>query len=50
MVLPGKSLDEYVGTYELAEKFLLYVRRINDGLLHPGHRTRCVPDFSVGAQ
>jgi CubicO group peptidase (beta-lactamase class C family)/ATP-dependent Clp protease adapter protein ClpS len=32
IVLPGESLDEYVGTYELAENFLLYVRRINNGL------------------
>ena len=32
ITLPSASLDEYVGTYELAENFLLYVRRINDGL------------------
>jgi CubicO group peptidase (beta-lactamase class C family)/ATP-dependent Clp protease adapter protein ClpS len=32
IVLPSASLDEYVGTYELAENFLLYVRQMNDGL------------------
>lgn len=31
-VLPNASLDEYVGTYKLADKFLLKVFRINDGL------------------
>jgi serine-type D-Ala-D-Ala carboxypeptidase/endopeptidase len=30
--LTGASLDEYVGTYALAENFLLYVRRMHDGL------------------
>jgi D-alanyl-D-alanine-carboxypeptidase/D-alanyl-D-alanine-endopeptidase len=33
MVLPGASLDDYVGTYRLADKFLLQVFRVNDGLL-----------------
>jgi serine-type D-Ala-D-Ala carboxypeptidase/endopeptidase len=32
IVLSSASLDEYVGTYELAEHFLLDVRRVNDGL------------------
>jgi D-alanyl-D-alanine-carboxypeptidase/D-alanyl-D-alanine-endopeptidase len=31
-VLPSASLDEYVGTYKLADKFLLKVFRINDEL------------------
>jgi serine-type D-Ala-D-Ala carboxypeptidase/endopeptidase len=32
IVLPGASLDDYVGTYKLADKFLLQVFRMNDGL------------------
>lgn len=32
IVLPNASLDEYVGTYKLADKLLLKVFRINDGL------------------
>jgi serine-type D-Ala-D-Ala carboxypeptidase/endopeptidase len=32
IVLPGASLDDYVGTYRLADKFLLQVFRVNDGL------------------
>jgi D-alanyl-D-alanine-carboxypeptidase/D-alanyl-D-alanine-endopeptidase len=32
IVLPSASLDDYVGTYRLADKFLLKVLRINDGL------------------
>jgi serine-type D-Ala-D-Ala carboxypeptidase/endopeptidase len=32
MVLPSASLDEYVGTYKLADKFLLKVFRMNDVL------------------
>jgi serine-type D-Ala-D-Ala carboxypeptidase/endopeptidase len=32
IVLPRASLDEYVGTYKLADKFLLKVFRMNDGL------------------
>ena len=32
IVLPSASLDEYVGTYKLADKLLLTVFRINDGL------------------
>jgi len=31
--LPGASLDDYVGTFKLADKFLLNVFRMNDGLL-----------------
>jgi hypothetical protein len=32
IVLPSASLDDYVGIYKLADKFLLKVFRINDGL------------------
>jgi hypothetical protein len=32
VVLPSVSLDEYVGTYKLADKFLLKIFRVNDGL------------------
>ena len=32
IVLPGTSLDEYVGTYKLADKFLLKVFRVDDAL------------------
>jgi CubicO group peptidase (beta-lactamase class C family) len=32
IVLPNASLDDYVGTYKLADKFLLTVFRMNDGL------------------
>ena len=32
IVLPNSSLDEYVGTYQLADKFLLQVFRMNDEL------------------
>ena len=32
IVLPVASLDDYVGTYKLADKFLLNVFRMNDGL------------------
>jgi D-alanyl-D-alanine-carboxypeptidase/D-alanyl-D-alanine-endopeptidase len=32
IVLPSASLDEYVGTYKLADKFLLKIFRVNDGL------------------
>ena len=32
IVLPNASLDDYVGTYKLADKFLLQVFRVNDGL------------------
>jgi hypothetical protein len=32
IVLPGAALDDYVGTYKLADKFLLKVFRMNDGL------------------
>jgi serine-type D-Ala-D-Ala carboxypeptidase/endopeptidase len=32
IVLPSASLDDYVGTYKLADKFLLQVFRVNDGL------------------
>jgi CubicO group peptidase (beta-lactamase class C family) len=33
IVLPNASLDEYVGTYKVTDKFLLKVFRMNDGLL-----------------
>ena len=32
IVLSGASLDEYVGTYKLADKFLLKIFRVNDAL------------------
>jgi serine-type D-Ala-D-Ala carboxypeptidase/endopeptidase len=32
VVLPSASLDDYVGTYKPADKFLLQVFRVNDGL------------------
>jgi hypothetical protein len=32
IVLPSASLDDYVGTYKLADKFLLKIFRINDAL------------------
>jgi CubicO group peptidase (beta-lactamase class C family) len=32
IVLPSASLDDYVGTYKLADRFLLKVFRTNDGL------------------
>jgi serine-type D-Ala-D-Ala carboxypeptidase/endopeptidase len=32
IVLPSASLDDYVGTYKLADKILLKVLRMNDGL------------------
>jgi serine-type D-Ala-D-Ala carboxypeptidase/endopeptidase len=32
IVLPTASLDEYVGTYKLADKFLLKIFRVNDAL------------------
>ena len=32
IVLPSESLDDYVGTYKLADKFLLQVFRVSDGL------------------
>jgi len=33
IVLPNASLDEYVGTYKVTDKFLLKIFRVNDGLL-----------------
>jgi D-alanyl-D-alanine-carboxypeptidase/D-alanyl-D-alanine-endopeptidase len=33
IVLPNASLDEYVGTYKVADKFLLKIFRMDDGLL-----------------
>jgi serine-type D-Ala-D-Ala carboxypeptidase/endopeptidase len=32
IVLPSAALDDYVGTYKLADKFLLQVFRVDDGL------------------
>jgi hypothetical protein len=32
IVLPGASLDEYVGTYKITDKFLLKIFHMNDGL------------------
>jgi D-alanyl-D-alanine-carboxypeptidase/D-alanyl-D-alanine-endopeptidase len=33
IALPNASLDEYVGTYKVTDKFLLKILRMNDGLL-----------------
>ena len=32
VVLPGASLDEYVGTFKITDEFLLTIFRMNDGL------------------
>ena len=32
IVLPAASLDDYVGTYKVTDKFLLKVFRVDDGL------------------
>ena len=48
IVLPGASLDGYVGTYELAENFLVYLRRINRRALRPGHQDKVRSRFFRG--
>lgn len=46
IVLPSASLDDYVGTYKLADKFLLKVFRINDGLFAQATGQGAFPIFS----
>lgn len=43
MVLPAAALDDYVGTYKLADNFLLKVFRSGDGLLAQGTGQSPVP-------
>jgi serine-type D-Ala-D-Ala carboxypeptidase/endopeptidase len=43
--LPDASLDDYVGTYKLADKFLLNVFRMNDGLFARATGQSAVPIF-----
>ncbi len=45
IVLPGASLDDYVGTYKLADKFLLSVFRMNDGLFARATGQSAIPIF-----
>jgi D-alanyl-D-alanine-carboxypeptidase/D-alanyl-D-alanine-endopeptidase len=45
IVLPPASLDEYVGTYKLADKFLLKVFRVNDGLFAQATGQGPIPIF-----
>jgi serine-type D-Ala-D-Ala carboxypeptidase/endopeptidase len=45
VVLPDASLDDYVGTYKLAEKFLLKVFRTNDGLFVRATGQSAIPIF-----
>ncbi len=45
IVLPGASLDDYVGTYKLADKFLLNVFRMNDGLFARATGQDAIPIF-----
>jgi D-alanyl-D-alanine-carboxypeptidase/D-alanyl-D-alanine-endopeptidase len=45
IVLPSASLDDYVGTYKLADKFLLKVFRINDGLFAQATGQGAIPIF-----
>src|SRR5260370_10003391 len=45
IVLPGASLDDYVGTYKLADKFLLNVFRMNDGLFARATGQDAIPTF-----
>jgi CubicO group peptidase (beta-lactamase class C family) len=45
IVLPSASLDDYVGTYKLTDKFLLKVLRINDGLYAQATRQAAFPIF-----
>ena len=46
--LPSASLDEFVGTYKLAEKFLLRVFRMNDGLFAQATGQGAFPIFPSG--
>src|SRR5258708_16400518 len=45
IVLPGASLDDYVGTYKLADKFLLNVFRLNYGPFTPATAQDAIPIF-----
>ena len=45
IVLPGASLDDYVGAYKLADKFLLSVFRMNDGLFARATGQSAIPIF-----
>ncbi|WP_198026408.1 serine hydrolase [Bradyrhizobium sp. ARR65] len=43
--LPATSLEQYVGTYKLADKFLLKVFRMNDGLYARATGQAAIPIF-----
>jgi hypothetical protein len=45
VVLPSASLDDYVGTYKLADKFLLQVFRGSDGLFARATGQGAIPIF-----
>jgi D-alanyl-D-alanine-carboxypeptidase/D-alanyl-D-alanine-endopeptidase len=45
IVLPSASLDDYVGTYKLADKFLLKIFRGNDGLFAQATGQAAFPIF-----
>ena len=45
IVLPSASLDDYVGTYKLADKVLLKIFRMNDGLFARGTGQVAFPIF-----
>jgi D-alanyl-D-alanine-carboxypeptidase/D-alanyl-D-alanine-endopeptidase len=45
IVLPSASLDDYAGTYKLADKFLLKVFRMNDGLFAQATGQGPIPIF-----
>jgi hypothetical protein len=45
VVLPDASLDDYVGTYKLSDKFLLKVFRVNDGLFAQATGQGPIPIF-----
>jgi serine-type D-Ala-D-Ala carboxypeptidase/endopeptidase len=45
IVLPSASLDDYVGTYKLADKFLLNVFSMNDGLFTRATGQGVIPIF-----
>ena len=45
IVLPSAALDDYVGTYKLADKFLLKVFRVNDALFARASGQAAFPIF-----
>jgi serine-type D-Ala-D-Ala carboxypeptidase/endopeptidase len=45
IILPGASLDDYVGTYKLSDKFLLKVIRMNDELFVRATGQNAIPVF-----